>query len=276
MAPSGTTSLAAVIGHPVRHSLSPTIHNAAFAAAELDWAYLAFEVAPGDAARALAAMRTLGIRGFSVTMPHKDDVAANVDTRTEAAELLGAVNCVVNDDGHLTGHNTDGEGFVRAVAHDAGIDVAGTRCAVIGAGGAARAVIHALGAAGAAEVAVRNRTPDRAVDAAALAGACGRPLDDGEALTGFDLVINATSIGMTADQMPCDPAGLADGQVLFDLVYDPRETPWLAAARERGLRCHNGVSMLVFQAVRQFELWTGRPAPVDAMLAATERALEAE
>src|SRR5690554_6510295 len=128
MAPiSGSTRLAAVIGDPARHSLSPRLHNAAFAALGLDWVYLAFDVKRGDAVRALDAMRTLGIDGYSVTMPHKTDVARSVDELSPAAAALDAVNCVVNRDGHLVGHNTDGAGFVRGLRHDAGLEVKGLR-----------------------------------------------------------------------------------------------------------------------------------------------------
>src|SRR4051812_36773358 len=148
------TRLAAVIGSPVRHSLSPAIHNAAFEAAGLDWHYVAFEVAPGDCARALDGMRALGIAGLSVTTPHKDDVARLVDERSDDVTALAAVNCVVLlPDGGVRGENTDGPGFVAGL-RDAGVDPAGRRCCVLGAGGAARAVVLALARAGAADVAV--------------------------------------------------------------------------------------------------------------------------
>ncbi|MBA2283500.1 MAG: quinate/shikimate dehydrogenase, partial [Acidimicrobiia bacterium] len=138
--PTATTRIAGVIGSPVRHSLSPAIHNAAFAACGLDWAYAAFEVAPDDAARALDGMRALGLGGLSVTTPHKDAVAGLVDDLTDVAAALGAVNCVVPlGDGRLRGTNTDGEGFVASLRR-AGTEPAGRRFCVLGAGGAARAV----------------------------------------------------------------------------------------------------------------------------------------
>jgi shikimate dehydrogenase len=273
---SGATRLAAVIGDPARHSLSPALHNAAFAALDLDWVYLAFDVARGSAADALGAMRTLGIDGLSVTMPHKADVAHAVDDVTDDAAALGAVNCVVNRDGRLTGHNTDGVGFLRGLRHDAGRGAEGLRCVVLGAGGAARAVVRALALDGAHEIVVVNRSPDAATIAAALGGAVARvgAVDD---VAGADLVVNATPIGMAgpgADGVPCPPELLRGKQVVVDLVYDPLETPLLAAARTAGIEAHNGLSMLVFQAAQAFELWTGCDAPIDVMLGAVADAMQ--
>ncbi|MEC8998794.1 MAG: shikimate dehydrogenase [Actinomycetota bacterium] len=279
---SGRTRLAAVIGAPVRHSLSPTLLNAAFATTGLDWAYLAFEVPDGGATSALQAMRTLGFGGLSVTMPHKAAVAAAVDCCTPEAEALGAVNCVVADDGMLVGHNTDGGGFIDGLSHDTGLDMGGRRAVVLGAGGAARAVIRALGEAGAAEVAVVNRTRDRAVGAAALAGSVGRVVDGDDtagALANADLVVNATPLGMagtaSGTDLPVDPKLVPEGAVAVDLIYHPVETAWMAALRRRGIEVHGGLSMLVFQAARAFVLWTGKEAPVETMATAARSALVA-
>ncbi|MCY4102972.1 MAG: shikimate dehydrogenase [bacterium] len=272
---SSHTRLAIVIGDPVRHSLSPVIHNAAFAACGLDWVFLACEVPEGRVPDALAGARALGIEGLSVTMPHKAAVAAAVDDLSPAARLLGAVNCVARHGERLVGHNTDGGGFVDALADEAGWSPAGTRCVVLGAGGAARAVTLALADAGAVEVAIVNRTAPNAVIATALAGDRGRVAEPGE-VGGFDLVVNATPLGMRGHSgaaMPLDPELLRPDQLLVDLVYEPAETALLAAARERGLRAFNGVRMLVHQAARAFQLWTGTDAPVDAMVEATKQAL---
>ena len=209
---SGQTRLAIVIGDPVRHSLSPAIHNAAFAACDLDWVFLACEVPEGRAPEALAGALALGIEGLSVTMPHKAAVAATVDDLSSAARLLGAVNCVARQGDRLVGHNTDGGGFTDALAAEAGWSPAGARCVVLGAGGAARAVALALAEAAAAEVAIVNRSPRNAVAAAALAGDRGRVAEVGE-VGGFDLVVNATPLGMRGHSgapMPsirgcCDP-----------------------------------------------------------------------
>ncbi len=272
---SGATRLAAVIGDPARHSLSPTIHNAAFAACGLDWVYVAFDVPRGRAVEALDAMRTLGITGFSVTMPHKAAVADAVDERTPEAAALGAVNCVHNIDGVLLGDNTDGAGFLDGLAADTGRSVDGARCVVLGAGGAARAVIDALARAGAAEVAVVNRSAEAADRAAALAGMAGRVASAEAVVPQADLVVNATPLGMRghAPTFPCDPRLVAPGAAAVDLVYEPLETPWLAALRRREVTATNGISMLVHQAARQFERWTGQHAPVEVMLDATRRRL---
>jgi shikimate dehydrogenase len=266
-APTGATRVAAVIGSPVRHSLSPALHNAAFAATGLDWVYVALEVAPGRGREALAAMSVLGLGGLSVTMPHKADVAAAVDVGSPAVAALGACNCVVVlPDGRLRGENTDGDGFVDSLV-DAGHDPAGARCVVLGAGGAARAVVAALGAAGAGEVVVVNRSRDRAAAAAALAPV-GRRGELVEVATA-DVVVNATPVGMGEDPgLPCPVELLRPGQVVADLVYHPLETAWLAAARRAGATTVDGLGMLVHQAARAFRLWTGVAAPVGAMRAA--------
>src|ERR1700722_10480155 len=199
--------LVGVIGSPITHSLSPLLHNAAFAALGLGaaWHSVAFEVAPGQAAEGLAAMRRADISGLSVTMPHKAAVAGLVDECTEVARRLDAVNCIVNTQGVLLGTNTDGEGFVASLARGAGFAPGGRRCLVIGAGGAARAVVLALADAGASQVAVLNRTPERAATAAALAGPAGSvvPAAEGtqaEAIQAADLVVNATPFGMAGDR----------------------------------------------------------------------------
>lgn len=267
--------MAAVVGSPVRHSLSPTILNAAFAAVGADWVYVAFEVAPGAATEAVAAMRTLGLGGLSVTMPHKAAVHDAVDERTPVAAELGAVNCVFWRDGRLVGDNTDGAGFLDALRHDPGVDVGGLRCAVVGAGGAGRAVARALGDAGAAEVVVVNRSPEPAVRAAALAGPAGRVGAPGD-VAGAEVVVNATPLGMgraAGEPLPVDPARLRAGQVVVDLVYHPEVTPLLAAARDRGAVAVNGLGMLVHQAAHAFRRWTGMEPPIDAMTAATRREL---
>jgi shikimate dehydrogenase len=266
------TRLAAVIGDPVRHSLSPTIHNAGFRAVGLDWAYLAFEVPAGEGSAAVAAMRVLGIDGLSVTMPHKAEVAAAVDRLSPAAEALGAVNTVVREGAVLVGENTDGEGFVNALRTDEGVDVQGMRCLVVGAGGAARAVIRALAEAGAAEVVVAARRPESAAQAVLLAPGVARAGSPDEA-DAADLVVNATPVGMgdvveLEPTLPVDASRLGAGQVVVDLIYHPLVTPLVAAARERGAVAVNGVGMLLHQAAIAFRLWTGEDAPLEAMSAA--------
>jgi len=274
---SGATRLAAVIGWPVRHSLSPTILNAAFAATGADWVFVALEVPPGQGAAAVDAMRTLGLGGLSVTMPHKAAAHGAVDETTLVAAELGAVNCVFRRRDRLVGDNTDGAGFVDALQRDPGLDVAGLRCVVVGAGGAGRAVVRALGAAGASEVVVVNRSPEPAARAAPLAGPVGR-VGTGADVATADLVVNATPLGMDithggVDPLPVDEALLHEGQVVCDLVYHPAVTPLLSAARARGAVAVGGLGMLVHQAGLAFRNWTGEAPPLDAMTAAARHAL---
>ena len=280
---TGGTRLAAVIGDPVRHSLSPVLHNAAFAALDLDWVYVALPVRAGDGGRAVAAMATLGIEGLNVTMPHKAAVAAAVDRCTPVAARLGSVNTVVRSAHGLLGDSTDGEGFVTALRVDEGFDPAGARCLVVGAGGAARAVVLALAEAGAAEVVVVARREAAASSAAALAGPAGR-VGVAEEADGCALVVNATPLGMdavvvelpnaatgaepTGDVLPVPDRCLGPGQVVADLVYQPIRTRFVEAARARGAVAVNGLGMLIHQAALSFRLWTGEDPPLEVLSAA--------
>jgi shikimate dehydrogenase len=262
-APTGSTRVAGVIGDPVAHSRSPAIHNAAFAATGLDWVYLAFPVPAGEGGAAVRAMTPLGIAGLNVTMPHKANAAAACGELRPTATALGVVNTIARlPDGTIVGDSTDGEGFLRALADD-GVEVAGCRVVVLGAGGAARAVVHAVGRAG-GEVGVWARRADRARATAALAPTARVVTLD--AVATADLVVNATSVGMAAgDPSPVDPDLLHPGQHVVDLIYHPVDTPLLAAARAAGASAANGLGMLVHQAALAFEWWTGVDAPLDAM-----------
>jgi shikimate dehydrogenase len=272
---SGHTRVAGVIGWPARHSLSPAIHNAAFAALDLDWSFVAFEVADGEARGAIDGMRALGLSGLSVTMPHKAAVADLVDHLGAEAAALGAVNCVVPAHDGLHGENTDGAGFIDALVHDEGFDPARRRCVVIGAGGAGRAVVLALAHAGAADIVVVNRSPEPAAMAVALAGDVGRTGSVDE-VAGADLIVNATPLGMgvvvtTAgdlEPLPFDPDRVGTGQLVADLIYQPAVTPLLAAVRSRGATGVNGLGMLIHQAAHAFRRWTGEEPPLEAMSAA--------
>jgi shikimate dehydrogenase len=268
--PSAATSVVGVIGDPVAHSLSPLLHNTAFAELGLDWVSVGFPVAAGHAGGALAGARQLGLRGLSVTMPHKDAVAGLVERRSPLAERLGAVNCVTFGPGPTLGDNTDGPGLVAALRHGGRFDPEGRRCLVVGAGGAARAVIAGLADAGAVEVVVVNRSPGRGARAAELAGPAGR-LGEPQDAADCDLLVNATPLGMVgtagagAGELPVDPSWMRKGQLVVDLVYRPASTPWLVAARARGAETANGLGMLVHQAALQLEAWTGVDPPLSAM-----------
>ncbi len=268
---SGTSSVAGIIGWPVDLSLSPAIHNAAFDAAGLDWVYVAFPVPPGEAGRAVGSMRALGIRGLNVTMPHKRDVIDAVDELSPQAERAGAVNTIVSAGGRLVGENTDGPGFVRFLVRDAGVDPAGARCLVLGAGGAARAIAIAMSDAG-ASVTVAARRHEQAEEVAALAkDARAVPFDIatiGSELGAVNLIVNATPLGRENERLPFDLGRLGERHVVVDLIYHPETTPLVRTARAQGASAFNGLGMLLHQAALSFEAWTGVEAPIEAMRAA--------
>lgn len=278
--PGGGTRFAGVIGDPVGHSLSPLLHNAAFAALGLDWAYGAFRVPPAEVAAAVTGARALGFVGLSVTMPDKEAAAAAADERTATVERLGAANTLAFGPGGTSAASTDGEGLL-ADLRGAGFDPAGRDVVVLGAGGAARAAILALAEAGAASVTVVNRTEARGAAAAALAGTAGRR-GDVEAIADAALVVKATPVGMpTPEATGAGDEGAAlggrcgAGQLVVDLVYHPAVTPFLEAARAAGATTRNGLGMLVHQAAAQVGLWTREPPPLEAMWAAVGHLVEA-
>jgi shikimate dehydrogenase len=277
--PAATTVVIGVIGDPVEHSLSPVLHNAALARLGLDWVYLAFPVPAGQGQAAVASMVTLGLRGLSVTMPHKAGAAAACHRLTAVAERLGVANTVTNLSGALVGDSTDGAGFVDSLAEQGWVPE-GRRCLVLGTGGAARAVVLALAEGGARLVEVVGRRPDQALAAARLAGPRGA-VASVESAGDADLVVNATPVGMVgarggaAGDLPfgLQETRLGPGQFVADLIYAPAVTPLLSAAAARGAATCNGLGMLVHQAARQFRTWTGLDAPLEVMSAAALREL---
>ncbi|WP_338835330.1 shikimate dehydrogenase [Neomoorella thermoacetica] len=280
-----STGLVALLGHPVQHSLSPLMQNAAFAAGGQNLVYLAFDVEPGDLVAALAGLKALGFRGANVTVPHKEAVIPYLDAVDPVAARIGAVNTIVNEDRCLKGYNTDGSGFLRSL-EEAGFDPAGKRAVILGAGGAARAVAFALATAGCGSLVLANRTPERATElAGALAGA-GLPApvvyrlgDAGmrSEVEAADLVLNTTSLGMwpRVEETPLPPDWFRPGQWVYDLVYNPLETKFLAGARRRGCRVISGLDMLLYQGAAAFTLWTGREAPVAVMARVLREAMGA-
>lgn len=266
--------LVGVVGSPIAHSLSPLLHHAAFEAMGLNWASARFDVGAGGGASVLAAISTLGLRGVSVTMPLKAEIAGLVDVLDSSAAKTMSVNTISVDEGVITGTSTDGAGLFASLRRTMGLSPEGLRVLIAGAGGASRSLIAFLGSHGAREVAVVARAPEAARSAASLAGEVGRPAEPVEAPL-FDLVINATPVGMsgtaTATAAPLiDPTLLHADQVAVDLVYRPLRTPWLAAAEAAGARTEGGLGMLVHQAALALEVWTGHEAPIDDMLAAVE------
>lgn len=282
----GETRLVGIIGWPVAHSLSPIMHNAAFQSLGLDWAYVPLPVRPEHLAEAIRGLRGLGFRGANVTIPHKGAVMPLMDELSSAAQAIGAVNTlVVREAGGLVGENTDWLGFLAAL-RDAGFDPAGKGCAVIGAGGAARAVVYALARAGGHPV-VFNRTLERAIRLmedfrAAFPDVAfeAHPLEDLCQIGGETaLLVNATSLGMwphvDTSPWPDDPPVPSHLRVC-DLVYNPLETKLLQQAREAEATAIGGLGMLVHQGATAFRLWTGLEPPVDVMMEACHRVLERE
>lgn len=264
-----------LLGHPIGHSVSPQIHEAALQALHLPGAYLPFDVPRESLEPFLDAAERLRVRGVNVTIPHKEAVAGLMDELDGDAESLEAVNTVVVREGWTKGHNTDVSGF-RLSLRSLGLRVGNRPALVVGAGGAARAVVHVLLREG-AEVQVTNRTPERAES---LADAFD---DDVSVLTldevarkgPWDLLVNATPAGTRGMDatLPVPEAALDRARFVYDLVYNPTETPLLAAAKQRGLRYTNGLEMLLQQAAASFELWTGKAAPFAPMKSAAQEAL---
>ncbi len=260
---SSETRVVAIIGHPVKHSISPLMHNAAFRHLGLDYVYVAFTVSPGVLGEAVSGVRALGIAGLNVTVPHKQHIMQYLDTIDPEASFMGAVNTVVNRDGKLSGHNTDGRGFMKSL-DEGGIDVSGKRVLVLGAGGASRAVSYCLGEK-AGRLYIYNRTAERArrlVEDLSINFNNVEHLPDLGDIGGMDVVVNATSLGLKdSDPPPCDTSMLREGQVAVDLIY--RETSFLREASAKGLRTLDGTGMLLWQGVLAFELWTGKTPPVE-------------
>jgi len=272
----GATHLTGVIGWPVTHSLSPAIHNAAFAGLGLDWVYVPLPVAPGNLRAATDGLVGLGLLGANVTMPHKTESADLADDLSDEARRLRAVNTFVVAGDRLHGHNTDAPGFDRFLRRDVGFDPRDRSALVFGAGGAARAVAFALAGAGVGELSVAVRDAGRATELlAAVEGTALRPkvvdFDDASRVSA-DLVVNATPLGADGHTAPPLPP-LAPGVVVVDLLYRPGVTPLQAAARAAGAEAHGGLGLLLQQASLSFELWTGTLAPLEVMSAAAVAAL---
>jgi shikimate dehydrogenase len=281
---NGQTKLVGLIGYPIEHSLSPTMHNSAFAALNLHWCYVPLPVLPERLGEAVGGLQALGFVGANVTVPHKEAVMSYLDEVTSEAQAIGAINAIVVCEGKSIGYNTDWLGFLTALS-EGGFDPQGKRAVVLGAGGAARAVVYAL-AHGGAQVTVLNRTPSRAQ---ALVQDFS-PLFPSLSLRSFPLalqtleeqaaeahlLVNATPVGMwpEVDQSPW-PEDLAFPAhlIVFDLVYNPRQTKLLQQAQAAGAKGIGGLGMLIHQGAAAFELWTGEKAPVEMMCEAATRTL---
>ena len=265
-----------VIGWPLEHTLSPLIQNIAIKRLDLDWIYLPFAVHPERLAEAVAGLRALGAVGANVTMPHKETVIEHLDDVSGDVRVVGAVNTIQRVGTKLIGHNTDVDGFTSFVTDDAGLDLNGTTCLVLGAGGAARAVVCALQNLGAARVSVAARRVDRAEELTRLPGMGAAETVDwttaASAAGGFDVVVNATPVGMAGEQV-LPEASFRPGQAVIDLIYDPPATPLVEAARAAGAAGWGGLGMLVHQAAASLRIWSGQDPPVEAMSMAAMHAL---
>lgn len=264
--------LLGVMGDPIGHSKSPAMHDAAIKALGLSGAYVPLHIRPQGLGDAIQAIKALGFRGVNVTIPHKVEVMKYLDVVDEGAQRIGAVNTIVNDNGKLTGYNTDGIGYVRSLKDEACPDLKGKRIVVIGAGGAARGIIYALIGEGPEKISIVNRTSAKAL---ALAEEWGSLADlrgygeeqAGEALSDADVIINTTSVGMfpRVSELPIPSESIREGTVVSDLIYNPLKTELLRQGELRRCTIHGGLGMFINQGAYAFEYWTGLTAPVQAM-----------
>ncbi|MCD8122808.1 MAG: shikimate dehydrogenase [Clostridiales bacterium] len=277
---TGHTELLTLMAYPIRHSSSPAMQNEALSYLGLDYAYLCFDVDQNNLPQAIDAMRTLNVRGGNISMPNKIAVMQYLDRLTPEAELCGAVNTIVNDDGVLTGHITDGIGYIRGLA-DHGFDIRGKKMTIVGAGGAAKAIQVQAALSGVREISIFNIHDQhwtRAQETTALLNGqlnCRATLYDLENLDALkreiydsDLFANATGVGMASQKewtyIP-DPGYFKPGMLVTDVIYSPPKTLFLRMAEEAGCDTMNGFPMMLFQGAEAFRLWTGQDMPIEHM-----------
>ena len=282
------TSRVGVIGYPIRHSISPVFQQAALDHCSLDAVFTAWEVEPGELTAFMAGVRSPDMWGINVTVPHKEAVMRHLDRIDGWAEMADVVNVVVNEGGRLSGYNTDGVGFLRALEEHGRFSPEGRRVLILGAGGSAKAVALALAGRGVAAMTIANRSLDRALALARLLeGHCPSVgavplLDPGEAAVeaamGSDLLVNCTTLGMRhgpgEGRSPLPAGCIPPHALVYDLVYNPPETPLIREAATAGALALGGLPMLVYQGAAAFQLWTGREAPVEVMMRAAKAALD--
>lgn len=274
---TGTTKLTGLLGSPVAHSISPMMHNEAFSILGLDYVYLCFDVGTDSLKTVVEGMKTMGVRGFNCTMPDKNLMCELADDLSPAARLIGAVNTVVNDNGKLTGYNTDGIGYMQSVK-DAGHDIIGKNMTLLGAGGAATAVCTQAALDGVASInvfSIKDQFFDRAknmVDNINKNTNCKASLYDLEDKTELNksignsqILTNATSVGMSPNTDNCiitDESVFRNDLIVSDVIYNPRETKLLKIAKEHGCKTFNGLYMLLYQGAEAFKIWTGKEMPI--------------
>jgi len=280
---SGKTQICGVIGDPIQHTLSPAMHNAAFEHLKLDLVFVAFRVTPDELENAVRGVRALGIRGLNVTMPHKNSVTEFLDEADPAVKFLRAANTILNQSGRLRGFNTDGVGALRALKQN-GVNLAGKKVLLLGAGGAAKAIAFSL-AKEVDELCILNRDAAKARELAIVLEPFGKKIVGNELspkqiqqeLQGSDVLINATSVGMTpyASESIVKPDWLKPELTVMDIVYNPVETKLIRDAKASGAQVINGVEMLLYQGAASFEIWAGGKAPVDVMRKAALKQISA-
>ena len=274
---TGHTKLTGLLGSPVSHSISPMMHNEGFQQLNLDYVYLAFDVSPDALSSAIYGLRAMNVRGFNLTMPHKSEMCTLCDILTPAAQIIGAVNTVVNDNGCLTGHNTDGVGYMRALK-ESGINIVGKKMTILGAGGAATAIFVQAALDGVSEISIfsrRSRFYERAekiIQTLSEHSSCKISLYDFDDLdllkreiSESAILVNGTSVGMSPsiDQsLIPDTSFLHKDLFVSDVIYNPRETMLLKLAHRAGCQTQNGLSMLLYQGAEAFKLWTGEEMPI--------------
>ena len=280
---TGTTVLTGLLGSPVKHSKSPLMHNKSFELLGLDYRYLCFEVDTAGLAKAVEGLRTLGVRGFNLTMPNKNLMAELADKLDIGSEISGAVNTVVNDDGVLTGYTTDGVGFMRA-AKDAGYELPGKKMVLLGAGGVASAILVQAALDGVSEIdvfSIRDQFFERAENIVGQLNertSCRVKLHDfdseallREKIADSDILVNGTSVGMAPkvdacvinDEMFKDASVFRPELIVSDVIYEPAETKLLRLAKQAGCETFNGMYMLLYQGAESFRIWTGKEMPTD-------------
>lgn len=277
LAITGHTELIGLVATPIRHSMSPQMHNAAFDALGLDYVYLVFEVGKEELKDTVAGLRAMKVRGWNVSMPNKGDIGQYLDHVSLVSELCGAINTVVNDDGVLTGTSTDGTGFVRALSEN-GLDIKGNKLVLLGAGGAAAAIMAQCAIDGAKEIVVFNKKDSfyakaqerlKLIEEKTGVEMHLYDIDDKallkQEIDSADVLANATSVGMVPHQDSClvEESDLHEGLYVFDCVYNPKDTLLLQRAKKVGAIPVSGVYMLLYQGAESFKLWTGKEMPIE-------------
>jgi shikimate dehydrogenase len=281
----GSTTIVGVFGAPITHTASPAMHNAAFTALEMNWAYLAFAVEPQNLRTALQGARDMGIVGINLTVPHKILALGCLDEIDAEARKLGAVNTVAVEKGKLRGFNTDGYGFLQAIKEEFNLSIKGKRVLILGAGGAARAIAVKCALEGAERIYVTNRTDAKIQPIAVEVKKTGRRFESvgfrsdaiEKIIDEVDILVNATSVGLQDGDSLGLGAGLFSPRLhVYDTIYRPAETELLRVAGSAGAKVANGSSMLLHQGAKAFEIWTKRKAPLAVMRRALRAALHGE